>query len=130
MTTPWPNVQRLLLGHHALLGGFLRQQLAVGLRTLGDDAVVRLKTLIFYLGGDCLSSGGLSPACALLHLEPTLVRREILGELLWRRQLLAGGGAAGWRQDPSLPQAFPPAEFPWKGFRGNCAPLEGGTVVF
>jgi hypothetical protein len=71
-----------------------------------------------------LSSGGLSPACALLHLEPTLVRREILGELLWRRQLLAGGGAAGWWQDPSLPQAFPPAEFPWKDFRGNSAPLE------
>jgi hypothetical protein len=65
LATAWPGgsqrdnhtmaerpVQRLRLHYHdSLLVCFLRQQLAVGLYTLGDDGLVRLKPLFFGLSG-------------------------------------------------------------------------------
>jgi hypothetical protein len=58
------HVPRLLLHHHGgLVGGFLSQQLAIGLLMLGDDAVVRLlEPLFFQLDGGHSSSDGFSPS--------------------------------------------------------------------
>jgi hypothetical protein len=78
------RVQRLLPHHHYnLLGGFLHQHVAIGLGMRGNDVLVRFMPIFFQLRGGCPRSDGLSPACLLLQLDPTLVRREIRGKFLW-----------------------------------------------
>jgi hypothetical protein len=85
-TVPERHIQRLLLHHH------------------DNDAFIRFMPFFFQLSGGCPSSGNLSSACALLRLDPLLVRREILSELLWLGHLLTGCACL---RDPSLSLAIP-----------------------